>query len=212
MRFFALQRFRPGRSTCFAGFTCPRWSVRRVWSPSRRFSPGPTLPALFQTSCAPGLHPSEVAHACGGTTFLPLRTDRVVSSPSAGSCKHVRTAGSATSRVCPARVPVARMRMLPRTLARASPGFLLSRVCPSASLACSSTNLRPLACPSAGYPAESALPLGVFTAGRPSSSAKSAGQSRQTPVLASGGGLRNPCEVFAPFHDSAAEGCPSGLA
>jgi hypothetical protein len=75
MRFFALQRFRPGRSTSFADFTCPLWSVPRVWLPSRRFSPGPTLPALFQTGCAPGLHPSEVAHACGGTAFLPLRTD-----------------------------------------------------------------------------------------------------------------------------------------
>jgi hypothetical protein len=78
MRFFALQRFRPGRSTCAAGFTCPLWSVLRVWPPSRRLAPGPTLPALFQTGCAPGLHPSEVAHACGGTAFLTLRTDVVV--------------------------------------------------------------------------------------------------------------------------------------
>jgi len=162
LRFFALQRFRPGRSTHFAGFTCPLWSVLRVWSPSRRFAPGPTLPALFQTGCAPGLHPSEVAHACGGTAFLPLRTDRVVSNPSAGSCKHVRTAGSATSRLCPARVPVAGLRVLPRTPARASPGFLLSGVCPSAGLACPSANLRPLACPPAGYPARSELPLGVW--------------------------------------------------
>jgi hypothetical protein len=212
LRFFALQRFRPGRSTYFAGFTCPLWSVLRVWSPSRRFSPGPTLPALFQTGCAPGLYPSEVAHACGGTAFLPLRADRVVSSPSAGSCKHVRTAGSATSRVWPARVPVARLRVLPRTLARASPGFLLSGVCPSTGVACSSANLRPLTCPPSGYPAGSALSLGVFTADRPSSSAKSAGQSRQTPDLATGGGPRYPCEVYAPSHDSAAEGCPDGLA
>jgi hypothetical protein len=120
------------------------------------------LPALFQSGCAPGLYPSEVAHACGGTAFLSFRADWVVSSPSAGSCKHVRTAGSATSRVCPARVPVARLRVLPRTLARASPGFLLSGVCSSVGLACSSANLRPLACPPSSYPAGSELPLGVL--------------------------------------------------
>lgn len=62
------------------------------------------------------------------------------------------------------------------------------------------------------------LPGGIETAtrrvttGRPSSSAEFAGQSRQTPGLATGGGPRNPCEVYAPFHDSDAEGCPNGLA
>jgi hypothetical protein len=120
---------------------------------------------------------------------------RVVSSPSAGSCKHVRTAGSATSRVCPARVPVARMRVLPRTLARASPGFFLSEACPSTGSACSSANLRPRACSPSGYPGGAKLPLGVLTAGRPSSSTEFAGQSRQTPDLATGGGPRNLCEV-----------------
>jgi len=212
VRFSALQRFRPGRSTRYAGFTCPLWSVLRVCSPSRRFSPGPTLPALFQTGCAPGLGPSEVAHTCGGTTFLALRTDWVVSSPSAGSCKHVRTAGSATSRVWPARVPVARLRVLPRNLARASPGFILSGVYSSVEVACSSANLRPLACPPPSCPGGAVLPLGVFTIDRPSRSAESAGQSRQTLGLATGGGPGNPYEVYAPFHDSDAEGCPDGLA
>jgi hypothetical protein len=211
MRFFALQRFRPGRSTCAAGFTCPLWSVLRVWPPSRRLAPGPTLPALFQTGCAPGLHPSEVAHACGGTAFLTLRTDVVVSSLSAGSCKHVRTAGPATSRVYPARVPVAGRRVLPRNPARASPGFFLSGVCSSAGAACLSANLRPLACSPSGYPEKRTATRRIAT-DQPSRSAESAGQSRQTPDLAIRGGPGNPCEVCAPFHDSAAEGGPDGLA
>jgi len=178
MRFFALQRLRSGRSTYFAGFTCPRWSVPRVWSPSRRFYPGPTLPALFQNSCAPGLYPSEVTHACGEATFLPLRTDMMVLNPSADSCKHVRTAGPATSRFCPASAPVARLQVLPGILTRASLGSFLSEVYSSASLVCSSANLRPLACPPTGYPEVSELPLGVFTASRPSRSAKFTDQSR----------------------------------
>jgi hypothetical protein len=135
-----------------AGFTCPLWSVLRVWLPSRRFAPGPTSPALFQTGCAPGLRPSEVAHTCGGTAFLQLRTDRVVHNSSACSCKHVSTASSATSRFCPARVPVVGTRVLPRAPARASPGLLLSGVCPSIGLACPSACLRPLACSCSGHP------------------------------------------------------------
>jgi len=192
VRFFTLQRLRPGRSTRFAGFTCPLGSVLRVCSPSRRFSPGPTLPALFQTGCAPGLYPSEVAHACGRTPFLTLRADWVVASPSAGPCKHVRTAGSATSRVFPARVPVATLRVLPRTLARASPGFFLSGACPSVGAACSSANLRPLACPPSGYPAGSKLPLGVSTVDRPSRSADPPAKAGKHPVLRTGADQETP--------------------
>lgn len=131
----------------YAGFTCPFWSVRRVWSPSRRLAPGPTSPALFQTGCVPGLDPSEVAHACGGAAFLPFRSDRMVSNPSADPCKHVNTAGSAISRLCPANMPVVRRQMLLRHLARASPGLLLPGVCSSIGLAGSSASRRPLACP-----------------------------------------------------------------
>lgn len=58
-----------------AGFTFPLCSVLRVWPPSRRFSPGPALPTLFQIGCAPGLGPSEVARSCGGAVFPQPRTD-----------------------------------------------------------------------------------------------------------------------------------------
>jgi hypothetical protein len=147
MRFFCPTALSAGPIHSSAGFTCPLRSVRRVWSPSRRLAPGPTSPALFQTGCVPGLDPSEVAHACGGAAFLPFRTDRMVSNPSADPCKHVNTAGSAISRFCPARMPVVRRRMLLRHLARASPGLLLLGVCSSISLAGSSARRRPLACP-----------------------------------------------------------------
>jgi hypothetical protein len=146
MRFFALQRFRPGRSTVrglyLPALVRPQGLVTLSTACSR-----PNLAALFQTGCVPGLDPSEVAHACGGAAFLPFRSDRMVSNPSADPCKHVNTAGFAITRLCPASMPVVRRQMLLRHLARASPGLLLPGVCSSIGLAGSSASRLPLACP-----------------------------------------------------------------
>jgi hypothetical protein len=43
----------------FAGVACPLRSALRVWSPSRRLSPFESLPVLFHTGGAHGIHPSE---------------------------------------------------------------------------------------------------------------------------------------------------------
>jgi len=61
MRFFALQRLQPGRSTKPRALPARCGSVLGVWLPPRRIAPSPTSPDLFQTGCAPGLRPSEVA-------------------------------------------------------------------------------------------------------------------------------------------------------
>jgi hypothetical protein len=42
-----------------AGVTCPLRSVLRVWLPSRRLTPCESVPALFHTGGAHGIHPSE---------------------------------------------------------------------------------------------------------------------------------------------------------
>jgi len=173
-----------------AGFACPLRSVFRVWLPSRRVAPGPTLPTVFQAGCAPGLRPSEVTHARGGTAFLQLRTDLKVSNPSVWACKHVSTAGSAFSRLDPAQVLVAGPRMLLRAPARASPGLLLSGVCPSAGLACPSARFRPLACSCSSHP-ERANCHSTYPR-RPTVSIRwFAGRSRPTPCLAAGGRSRD---------------------
>jgi hypothetical protein len=170
------------------------------------------LPTLFQTSCAPGLYPSEVTHADGRTAFLPFRTDWwFLTRPLIRASTSGRQVPPPLGFAPPAR-PSPDCGVLPRNLARASPGFLLFEVCPSARAAGSSASFRPLACSPTSHPVRAKLPLGVFTAGRPSRSIKSAGQSRQTPNLAIRDGPGNPCEVPTPFHDSVAEDCPNELA
>jgi len=168
-----------------AGFTCPLWSVNRVWLPSRRITPGPTSPAVFQTGCTPGLGPSEVAHPGGGTAFLQLRADLMVLNPSACACEQVSTAGSAISRLWPARVPVAGRRVLPRNPARASPGLFLSEACSPTGLAHPSTGFRPRACAGSGHPNHGAAPRRIVT-GRPSPFVSSAGRNRRTACLTAG--------------------------
>jgi hypothetical protein len=47
------------------GFACPLRSARRVWLPSRRFTPFEPGPALFRAGGAPGIHPSEPSPPTG---------------------------------------------------------------------------------------------------------------------------------------------------
>jgi hypothetical protein len=44
-----------------AGFTCPLRSAFRVWLPSWRFPPFDSVPVLFRTGGAHGIHPSELS-------------------------------------------------------------------------------------------------------------------------------------------------------
>jgi len=153
MRFSALQRLRPDRFTSPRALPARFASVPRVWLPSRRIAPGPASPALFQTGCAPGLRPSEVAQRLrwNGIPAVPNRPGGW--NPSAEPhFWHGRTVGPSASRLCPAGVPVAQPRLLPRDRARASPGLYLSAVYSSLGWARPSASLRPLAWPARGHP------------------------------------------------------------
>lgn len=59
MGFAPLQHLRNRRSTSRGPETCPLRSASRVWSPSWRFAPSETSPALFHAGSARGVHPSE---------------------------------------------------------------------------------------------------------------------------------------------------------
>jgi hypothetical protein len=48
-----------GRRSTDAGFACPLRCARRVWLPSRRLTPADSVPVLFHTGGARGIHPSE---------------------------------------------------------------------------------------------------------------------------------------------------------
>jgi hypothetical protein len=50
-----------GGGPLITGFACPLRSALRVWPPSRRLSPSRTLPVLFHTGGALGIHPSELS-------------------------------------------------------------------------------------------------------------------------------------------------------
>jgi hypothetical protein len=58
MGFASLQHMRHRRS-CAKGLPADRVCVRRVWLPSRRFTPFDASPVLFHTGSAHGIHPSK---------------------------------------------------------------------------------------------------------------------------------------------------------
>jgi len=164
------------------------------------------LPALFQTGCAPGLCPSEVAHACGEATFLPLRTD--------GWFRIRPLVRASTPR-----------RQIPPLL-----GFT-PQECPSSDYGCypvtwlapllgfSSLRLvfRPAWFAFQQTSARWLIRLPVTRQARNCHSAYSVpadhlnprnlpAKASKPPDLAIGNGPRNLSEVCAPFHDSVAEG------
>lgn len=189
-----------------AGFTGPLWSARRVWLPSRRIAPGPTWPALFHAGCAPGLGPSEVAHAGGGTAFLQLRTDgRLKTRPLVRASTAIRRIPPPLG-LAPPVCPSPDDGELHRHRARASPGLFLSGVCPSSGLVSPSANLRPPAWPTCGHPPVS--PAARRINHRPTISIRYSPptEAGELTCLAAGADERNPYEVPAPFHDSETEG------
>jgi hypothetical protein len=61
MGFWSLQRLRIRRSTCREPCHSPLRSARRVWLPSRRFTPSEPVPAIFHAGGAHGIRPSELS-------------------------------------------------------------------------------------------------------------------------------------------------------
>jgi len=212
MRFFALQRFGSGRFT-HRGLYLPASAPSAGFGyPLDGLLPAQPRRTYFRPAALLGFALQRLLSVCGETAFLPFRTDRVVGNPSAGPhFWHGQTAGSSASRLCPASVPVARLRLLPRNRARASPGLVLSAVCPSTGWARPSANLRPLAWPVHGHPQTISAPLGVFSPAD-HSDPSFAGRSRQTPGLTARFGPEHRSEVLAPFHDSETESRPRGRA
>jgi hypothetical protein len=144
--------------------------------------------------------------------FLQIRTDVAVKNPSAGPCKHGHTADSAASRLCPAKVPVARRRRV-----TPPPGSCLSWAFPLWGVSFGRLG-RPFGRPPpAGLarlrsPARAACHSAYLSPTDRLHPLRPADQSRRTDPPCGGRGRKNPGEVPAPFHDSETEGDPRGLA
>jgi len=168
LRFFALQRWQTSRSTFFAGFACPLGPPSGFGHPHGGFLPAHPCRPYFRPAALLGFTLQRLLtlaverHSCRSAPTWWFRTRPLVRA-STPRRRVLPPLGFA-----PQECPSPDCRCYP--VAKLAPllGFFLFEACPSAGVICSSANFRPLACSPTSYPVKPELPLGVFTAGRPS--------------------------------------------
>jgi hypothetical protein len=130
MGFCSLQHMRARRSTSH-GFACPLRYARRVWLPSRRFTPFEPVSALFHADSAHGIHPSELSPHARYPTRYRSEGPTYRSSCRCSRCRSTEPARqAAVPGLYPLRESLAAADVFSIAAAGCSHGFHPSRVHP----------------------------------------------------------------------------------